>query len=373
MQRQPQDAPEEIIVPIIDAGISKPEVWIIPHGSTERERRVVEVVRSQEAEQAYMRIDSAGKRSLNHHGQGWGYLFLGVLLPRVEEGVFQEPDPTEATIVAIKRLRRAVVNRELARGNHENPMREIYRMQTIGDNIHVLGCIEALQDDTYLYIISPYCGHGTLENRGPMLEVEARAMFSQVLQSLAYIHHGHGICHRDISPGNVLLHANGRVVLNDLAMSFRIPPGGLLNPMGHFGKPAYWPLEIYMNVPFDAYACDLWAAVVTLFNLVTGEHMYNFPHPDDNLFRYCVMAQGVSTNPVNGLSQEVMDEVTNPLEITAIMRIARGIRSLTPPLLLLFEKSLSMNPEERWTLEDIQNCEWIRLHNDFLHFEVQDE
>jgi serine/threonine protein kinase len=373
MIRQPQDAPEEVIAPNIAVGISKPEVWIIPHGSTERIRRIVEVVRSQEAEQAYMRIESAGKMLLDHHaqdGQGWGCLFLGVLLPRVEEGVFQEPDPTEKTLVAIKRLKRAAIYRELERGNHENPEREICRMQSIGDNHHVLGCIEALQDDRYLYIISPFCSHGTLENRmqtGPMLEIEARAIFSQVLQSLAYINHDHGICHRDISPGNALVHNNGRVVLNDLAMSFRIPPGGLCNPMGRFGKSGYWPPEIYMDIPFNAYACDLWAAVVTLFNLVTGEVMYNFPHPDDNLFKYCVMAQGVSRNPTNELCREAMNEVNNPSQKTAIKRIARKIRSLTPNLKLLFENSLSMNPDDRWTLEDIRNCEWMRLPNDALH------
>jgi serine/threonine protein kinase len=367
MQRQPQDAPEEVIVPNIDVGISKPEVWIIPHGSTERKRKIVEVVRSQDAEQAYMRIESAGKVSLNHHGQGWGCLFQGVLLPRVEEGVFQEPDPAEKTIVAIKRLKRAAIYRELARGNHENPEKEIYRMQSIGDNFHVLSCIEALQDDTYLYIISPFCG--TLENRmqtGPMLEIEARAIFRHVLQSLAYIHHDHGICHRDISPGNALLHNNGRLVLNDLAMSFRIPPGGLCNPMGRFGKPGYWPPEIYMDIPFDPYACDLWAAVVTLFNLVTGEKMYNIPHPDDNLFKYCVMAQGVSRHSTE-LCREAMNEAGNPSQKFAVNRIARKIRSLTPSLKLMFENSLSMNPDDRWTLEDIRKCEWMRLPNDALH------
>jgi serine/threonine protein kinase len=368
MQWQPQDAPEEVIVANIDVGISRPEVWIIPHGSTERKKRIVEVVRSQNAEQAYMRIESAGKISLNHHGQGWGYLFQGVLLPRVEDGVFQEPERTKAIYVAIKRLKRAAIYRELARGNHENPEREIYRMQSIGDNIHVLGCIEALQDDTYLYIISPFCGHGTLENMmqtGPMLEIEARAIFRQVLQSLAYIHHDHGLCHRDISPGNALLHNNGRIVLNDLAMSFRIPPEGLCMPMGRFGKPGYWPPEIFMDIPFRPRACDLWAAVVTLFNLVTGEIMYSFPHPDDNLFKYCVMAQGVSRNSTK-LCREVMNEVIDPSQKSAVKRIARKIRLLTPPLKLLFEKSLSMNPDDRWTLEEIRSCEWMRLSDDAL-------
>ena len=365
MQRQPQDAPAEVIVPTIDVGISRPEVWIIPHGSTERQRRIVEVVRSQEAMQAYMIVETAERISLHHHG-GWGYLYRGVLLPRVEEGVFQEPDPTKATYVAIKKLRRAAMNRALAGGSRENPLREIYRMQSIGDNFHVLGCIEVLQDYKYLYIISPFCA--CLEDRmntGQMLEIEARVIFGQVLQSLAYIHHDHGICHGDISPGNALLHNNGRVVLNDLAMSFRMPPApaeGLCNPMERlFGKPGYWAPEILFRIPFSPQACDLWAAVVTLFNLVTGEVMYKIPHPSDNLFKYFVMAQGVSRNSTELCREAMKDMVVNPSQKIAAMRIARKVRSLSPSVKLLFEKSLSMDPNDRWKLEDIRNCEWMML------------
>jgi hypothetical protein len=75
----------------------------------------------------------------------------------------------------------------------------------------------------------------------------------------------------------------------------------------------------------------------------------------------------VSRNPTNELCREAMNEVNNPSQKTAIKRIARKIRSLTPNLKLLFENSLSMNPDDRWTLEDIRNCEWMRLPNDALH------
>ena len=55
------------------------------------------------------------------------------------------------------------------------------------------------------------------------------------------------------------------------------------------------------------------------------------------------------------------DMVINPLQKKSARRIARKVRSLSPSLKLLFEKSLSMDPNDRWKLEDIQNCEWMML------------
>ena len=53
------------------------------------------------------------------------------------------------------------------RGRHlEDPIKEVAAMQLIG-NYHenVIGCIDVLQDDDYLYAIMPYCEGGDLYGR----------------------------------------------------------------------------------------------------------------------------------------------------------------------------------------------------------------
>jgi hypothetical protein len=65
-------------------------------------------------------------------------------------------DEDHAQHVAIKRLSLEVVTMELENGSNEDLYKEIWRIQTIvGDNHHVVGCIEALQDEQFLYTITP--------------------------------------------------------------------------------------------------------------------------------------------------------------------------------------------------------------------------
>lgn len=71
----------------------------------------------------------------------------------------------------------------------EDPMKEISTMQFLGlQNIHILGLIEVLQDEDYIYAVMPYCRGGDLLDvkegypEARMPEPEARCCFRQILQ-----------------------------------------------------------------------------------------------------------------------------------------------------------------------------------------------
>jgi serine/threonine protein kinase len=273
-------------------------------------------------------------------------------------------------------LQKSVVLNSLAQGKQENPYKEIQRMQQLGDNRHVLGCIEALQDETYLYIVMPYCQEASLVEhiswRQPNVlpsEDAAQHYFWQLLENLTYLR-SKSICHRDLSPDNCMIY-NGRLVLTDLAMSFRIPPPlennngkyGLTTPMGGFGKPAYLPPEVFFHLPFDATTCDVWSATVILFNLLTGEILYELPHPSNLLFRYFLLARGISnTSSINERMVEILMELEeeNPERI-AIWNVAQKVMALNPDALQVLDGVLRVPPSERWSLEDIlQKSTWVQ-------------
>jgi len=68
--------------------------------------------------------------------------------------MFRKPrDDEKPEHVAIKCLNINVVEIALRERSYEDPYRGIHRMQTIGDNIHVLGCIEELRDEENMYIV----------------------------------------------------------------------------------------------------------------------------------------------------------------------------------------------------------------------------
>ena len=151
----------------------------------------------------------------------------------------------------------------------------------------------------------------------------------------------------------------GRVVFTDLAMAFRIPPSGYVVPMGGFGKPAYLPPEVFYNLPFDAYACDLWSSAVILFNCLVGEIMYEFPSPSNILFRYLILAKGLSNTPVNERTVEILMEA-DPADRSSLQSIAGKCMTLNPNILKLLEGMLRVSSQERLTMEDINRSAWMR-------------
>ena len=236
---QPQDPIHEEITPVLSHGQYRPEIYVVQQGQggiPNPERRTVEVIRQPQssniaggADKAYQLIESFEPRPLSHGGPLWGYLFLGFILQRRSHDGFYE-QPTEQTVrrVIIKRLFKQVVDTDLQHGSRENPYKEIMRMQQLAGsgndncnnygfisdayaNNHVLGCIDAIiagENDKFLYIISPYCEKESLMQHVPLqptesqsIESQGRHIYRQMLENIHYLHHNHGICHRDVDPG----------------------------------------------------------------------------------------------------------------------------------------------------------------------------
>ena len=385
MSAPPQDPLPETQGPVLQEGTTKPQVWVIPPNETQPQVQTIDVIRAENNDrhgnnptqlaqaQAYKRIPTMTRKCLDHHAPGWGCVYFAVILPQVSPGVFQEPTAEQAQLVAIKRLKKSVVDDYLARGRNENPYKEIQRMQTLGDNVHVLGCLEALvdSDNDFLYIIMPYCEQKSLAewipwNQGGVSEHQAKQVFSQILENIIYLH-DRGICHRDLSPDNCMIY-NGRVVLIDLAMSFQIPvpvpgPGPVLTtPMGGFGKPAFLPPEVFMNLPFDAKSCDLWSSLVVLFNLLTGEIMFRLPIPQDLNFRYFILAGGISSTPQNERTVEILLDLAdddNNEDRQELWNKAQKCLGLSPEALELFQGVLQVTPHIRWTEHQVETCRWM--------------
>ena len=130
------------------------------------------------------------------------------------------------------------------RGKHlEDPIKEIAAMQLFGNHHpHVIGVLEALQDDKCLYTVMPYLGGGDLYGRliefmgarsvrtddtggiggTGFDEGSARIWFRQILQAVNLLQKK-GVCHRDICLENILLNEDDNICLIDPGMSLRIP------------------------------------------------------------------------------------------------------------------------------------------------------
>jgi len=232
----------------------------------------------------------------------------------------------------------------------EDPLKEIGAMQYIRKcgrvESHVLTPVEVLADSKYIFVVLPFCKDGELFDRLDNAnecfdENESRHWFKQICQGVHSLHQA-GVCHRDISLENVLIHGDSCHVI-DMGMSLRVPqheqPDVLLTPQGRCGKYFYMSPEIYANrEAFDPYAIDVWSTGAVLFMMLTGAPPYQKPTPSDESFQW-IMA---------GKIPELLEAWD---------------RKLSPEALDLLQGMLRINPTERYTLEEVMNHPWMKIRN----------
>ena len=241
---------------------------------------------------------------------------------------------------------------EELRGRHaEDPLKEIAAMQLIGNSHpNVMGVLEVLFDGNNLNVVMPYCGSGDLfqllndaqsQGRG-FSEPTARYWFKQILSGMQYLQ-SKGICHRDLSPENVMMDNDGCLII-DMGMAIRIPYSDtsgnvtsiqqgnangqqirkrLVQPQGACGKLPYMSPEVYRShEPFDGTAVDIWTAGTILFCMVTGNRSYQRPHDSDP--QYYWMTKGLRRLVQDWnvqLSEECLHLLENMIQIDQRLRL----------------------------------------------------
>jgi serine/threonine protein kinase len=278
-----------------------------------------------------------------------------------------EDDDSDDNFQLTERLVAVKVNykyrMELYHGRYaESPWQEISAMQLLGENpVHVLGAIEVLDDGKNLNLVMNYCDSGDFfrllyenPNRSTpgLCEAESRYWFRQVMDGVKFLH-SRGICHRDLSPENIMIDRRDGVII-DMGLCLRVPyidpnqpnestvrtdiSNGstrcLFNPQGQHGKKPYMSPEIYANqTPFDGAAVDVWASGAILFCMITGDVSYRLPRILDQRFE----------EMTDGLRQFLSDQRVNMSE--------EGIN--------LLQGMLQIEPRNRLTIEEVRNHPWF--------------
>jgi hypothetical protein len=129
----------------------------------------------------------------------------------------------------------------------------------------------------YAYLVTEYCAGGALDvamrrtrstRERCRLALEVATQIGSALDAA----HDAGVLHRDVKPSNVLVAADGRLVLGDfgLARALQDGPSQYLTLTGHVtGTPAYMAPEQASGDSADA-RTDLYSLAVVLFEIVTG-------------------------------------------------------------------------------------------------------
>jgi serine/threonine-protein kinase len=183
--------------------------------------------------------------------------------------VYRAFQPSLERVVAIKVISPLLVGDDtaLARFRRE--------AQTVASFRHpnILTVYDFGEQDGVTYLVSEFAAGGTLRSRlgAPLSLADAVSLLRPVASALDYAH-ARGVVHRDVKPANVLIHADGTLVLSDFGLALQ--PSGLqlqqLTASGLLvGTPAYMAPEQGRHSQVGPSA-DLYALGVIAYELLTG-------------------------------------------------------------------------------------------------------
>jgi serine/threonine-protein kinase len=109
-----------------------------------------------------------------------------------------------------------------------------------------------------------------VRDRGRLPLTDAVVFASQAARGLAYAH-GHGVLHRNVTPGNLFIDNNGKVKITDFGLASLFERGGQKDdsPVSVVGTPAYLAPEQAVGASIGP-AADVYSLGCTLFYAATG-------------------------------------------------------------------------------------------------------
>jgi eukaryotic-like serine/threonine-protein kinase len=141
---------------------------------------------------------------------------------------------------------------------------------------HIVEIYDAVVEPDHSYLVMEYVPGTTLEAHAgvssllPLYKV-VEIIFKSI-RALEYAFQ-HGIIHRDIKPGNILLSEAGETKVSDFGASFQHRPGLTTTQIAGVGSPAYMSPEQVRMEPLSQQT-DIYSLGVTMYRLLTGRLPY---------------------------------------------------------------------------------------------------
>ena len=162
-------------------------------------------------------------------------------------------------------------------------------------------------------------------------EDTALKLFRQIVSGMAYLH-SQNIIHRDLKPENLLLDSNDNIKIVDFGLSNRAPSNTLLKTA--CGSPCYAPPEMLLGKKYKGPPADIWSCGVVLYALLCG----HLPFDDPNTSILYDKITKADFNIPPHVSKEAKDLIT---------------------------KMLKIDPNTRYTIEDIKKHSWFAGEGDY--------
>lgn len=196
---------------------------------------------------------------------------------------------------------------------------------------NVVQLCDLIKDEHNYYVFTEYCPEGELFqyilDKKYIPEPEAKGLLIQLVNGLKYLH-SHRIAHRDLKPENLLLGKNMQLKISDFGFARYVSESDNLAKTT-CGSPCYSSPEAFSGKPYDAFKSDVWSIGVILYAMTTGQ----LPWKKATRKRLFAQIRAGDYEVPRYLSEELTEA------IHSLMRV---------------------NPDERPTLDQILEFEWLK-------------
>lgn len=177
-------------------------------------------------------------------------------------------------------------------------------------------------------------------------EKDAKILFSKILKAVLQCHNM-GIGHRDLKLENILINEKNDPILCDFGysklMSGKDDSGKLVE---FIGTKSYASPEILRHIPYNGFKSDIFSLGVILFAIVFCSFGFGVASPFDNLYKLII------TKNYEMYWNEIGKKIGK-----------EKIDKISPELKKLYTRMVSYIPNERPSIEDILNDDWMKKKN----------
>jgi len=184
-----------------------------------------------------------------------------------------------------------------------------------------------------------YCCHKGLQ------EKYSKIIFAKILKGVQACHNA-GICHRDLKMQNILVDENFNPKICDFGFA-AYNTGKLTESLGTLN---YAAPEILLHKPYDGFKADIFSLGVVLLTLVSCKIGFMEATKRDPYYRL------IMTKHYGQYWNVVSDQ----------------IKGVSEELKKLYNKMVSFRPQERPTIEDIFNDDWMKEIRDLSKEELNE-
>jgi eukaryotic-like serine/threonine-protein kinase len=182
---------------------------------------------------------------------------------------------------------------------------------------HIVDILDAVVEPDYSYVVMEYVSGATLDAHANVTNLlplgKVVEIIFKCIRALEYAFQ-HGVIHRDIKPGNILLSAAGETKVSDFGASFQQHFAHDTTQISGVGSPGYMSPEQIRIEPLTQQT-DIYSLGVTMYRLVTGRLPFQASSQESLIYAI------LNTDPPRPATlRPELPDLLNRIVMTAIQR-----------------------------------------------------